>query len=148
MLIIPALAGFIGAAVLRQVQPPPPIPVQLETLAAPALFILAAVLAVAAPILVRALFAHQQRDLRRVSQTELFKFERRLLFMAMSVPYLALTAYTLQLPRFHLAGTLLMALYAVYYYYPSTRRVALDKRIYRTADRVMSNPQVRVSEKK
>jgi hypothetical protein len=49
----------------------------------------------------------------------------------MATPYVALIAQILQLPRFHLAGTIVMALYAVYYYYPSMRRIEFDRRVFR-----------------
>jgi hypothetical protein len=43
----------------------------------------------------------------------------------------SLIAQILQLPRFHLAGTIIMALYALYYYYPSKRRIDFERRIFR-----------------
>jgi hypothetical protein len=57
--------------------------------------------------------------------------------MALVTPYLAAIAYFLQLPRFYLAATLLMALYAIYYYYPSLKRITFDEKIFR-ASNVMS----------
>jgi hypothetical protein len=103
-------------------------------LIAPAVFILTSLVAIAGPILLRSFFAHRQRNYYKSSPTALLKFEQTLLGISMTAPYLALVAYYLQLPRFHLAGTLLMALYAVYYYYPSAKRLALDKHVYRVAD--------------
>jgi hypothetical protein len=49
----------------------------------------------------------------------------------MATPYVALIAQILQLPRFHLGGTIIMALYAVYYYYPSKRRIEFERRVFR-----------------
>jgi hypothetical protein len=43
----------------------------------------------------------------------------------------SLIAQILQLPRFHLAATIIMALYAVYYYYPSKRKLKFERRIFR-----------------
>jgi len=59
------------------------------------------------------------------------KFERNLLYIAMTTPYVGLIAQILQLPRFHLAGTIIMGLYAVYYYYPSKKRLDFERRIFR-----------------
>jgi len=42
-----------------------------------------------------------------------------------------LVAYLLEFPRFYLAGTVLMALYAVYYYYPSKKRIQFERKIFR-----------------
>jgi hypothetical protein len=49
----------------------------------------------------------------------------------MITPYLALPACLFELPKFHFTGTVLMALYAAYYYYPSKKRVDFDRRIFR-----------------
>ncbi len=57
---------------------------------APAIFILAAVFAIAGPILYRSLFAHRQRKLVKVPQVVMYKFERNLTGMALVAPYLAL----------------------------------------------------------
>lgn len=130
------MAGFVFVYMLRYVHQPRWLSAQLLAVIAPAIFILAAAFAIAGPILIRAHFAHRQRDLYNVSTTALHTFEKRLIVIPLVAPYLALAAYYLQLPRFHLAGALLMGLYAVYYYYPSARRIALDKNIYRVADSI------------
>jgi len=67
----------------------------------------------------------------RTSEGDWLKFERNLLYIAMLTPYIGLIAQILQLPRFHLAGTIVMTLYAVYYYYPSMRRLEFDRRVFR-----------------
>jgi hypothetical protein len=73
------------------------------------------------------------RHSKSISETELIKFERNLLFMVLATPYLALTAFILEFPRFYSAGTILMGIYTIYYFYPSKKRIALDRRIYRVA---------------
>ena len=94
------------------------MPVQTSAFIAPMIFILAAVFGVAGPILYRSFFAHSHGMFMKFRLRTLFIFERNLTGMALVTPYLALVAYFLQLPRFYLAATLLMALYAVYYYLP------------------------------
>ena len=100
-------------------------------IAGPSIFILCIALAIAFPIFYRTLFAHKSRDLISVSEKELLKFERTLINVAMITPYMALTAFLLELPRFYTASAILMGFYAVYYFYPSKRRIAFDKRIFR-----------------
>ncbi len=129
--LAPAIIGFMAVSILRQSKPAISLPEQYMAVIAPAIFILAAVFAIAAPILYRSLFAHRQRKLVKVPQVVMYSFERNLTGMALVVPYLALVGYFLQLPRFHLAATLLMALYAIYYYYPSQKRIAFDGKIFR-----------------
>lgn len=136
ILLVPAIFGFISVYVGRYIQQPIFLPTHLVAVIAPAIFILAAVFALAGPILFRSFFAHRQRNHSRVSQTELFKFERTLIGIAMVAPYLALAACFLQLPRFHLVGTLLLAFYAIYYYYPSNKRITFDRKIFRVGDSI------------
>lgn len=133
-LLGPVIVGFIAVCVFHLIQQPFLLHAHLVAVIAPVIFILAVVFAVAGPILYRSLFAHRQRNHTRISQRELFKFERTLIGIAMMAPYLALGAYFLQLPRFHLVGTLLTALYAIYYYYPSRERVVFDGNIFRAGD--------------
>jgi hypothetical protein len=140
--LAPAMVGFLAVYLFRQVHQPIGLPKQLIAGIAPAIFILAAVFAFAGPILYRSLFAHRQRRLVKVPQPVLYQFERNLTGMALVVPYLALVGYFLQLPRFHLAATLLMALYSVYYYYPSQKRIAFDGKIFRGGD-VLSVERIR-----
>ena len=130
--VAPALAGFFALGLLRPIDPPMTLPAQIRTYVSSAIFVLTAVFALAGPILYRSIFAHAHRQLHQVPQAELFAFERNLTGMALVTPYLALMAYFLQLPRFYLAASLLMALYAVYYYYPSQKRLAFDEKIFRT----------------
>lgn len=137
-LMSPALACFAAVYVLRQMYPSIDISTQFNTLLAPIIFILTAISALAGPILYRSFFAHSQRHHHKVPYAELFKFERKLTAMALIAPYLALVAYSMKVPRFYLAATLIMALYAVYYYYPSHKRISFDEKIFRTG-RVRSN---------
>jgi hypothetical protein len=134
VLLAPALVGFMAAAFQRGVHPSTLFPARTIALAAPLLLVLAAVFALAAPIFCRSLFAYRRRHLSEVSPAALFKLECLLMTTALLTPYVALAGYCLQLPRFHLGVTLLTALYAVYYYYPSHRRIRLDMTIFRVAD--------------
>ena len=134
IVLTPALFGFVGVYLLQQHLRPLGMPDKPMAVIAQAIFMLAVLVALAGPIFYRALFAHRQRKMFDVSPAVLFKFECRLTVMALVTPYLALAGYFLQLPRLHLAATILMALYAVYYYYPSRKRILFDMQIFRTAD--------------
>jgi hypothetical protein len=95
------------------------------------IFILCVALAIAFPIFYRTLFAHKNQDLLIVSEEKLLKFERTLINVVMITPYLALLSYFFELPRFYTANAILIGLYAVYYFYPSKTRIALERRIFR-----------------
>lgn len=105
--------------------------IQILNIIAPLVFVLSVVLAVALPVFLRSLFAHQVRNQNRVLEADWLCFERRLLRVALLSPYLSSAAFLLEFPRFYFAGTLLTALYACYYFYPSRRRIAFEKRLFR-----------------
>ena len=130
-LVLPAAAGFIllgamKASGLLHFQTSD----SMEGLAR-VLFFLSAVCAVALPLAVRTGFISRVRSHKRVSESELLAFEKWFLYSAMPAPYLALAVHILDMPGFYVNGTFLMALYAVYYYYPSRRRIDHEKRIFR-----------------
>jgi len=134
IVLAPALFGFVAVYLLQRHLRPLYMPDKQMAVIAQAIFMLAVLVALAGPIFYRALFAHRQRNMSDVSQAVLFKFECRLTVMVLITPYLVLAGYFLQLPRLHLAATLLMALYAVYYYYPSRKRIGFDMQIFRAKD--------------
>ena len=94
-------------------------------------FFLAVVFAIGLPVFIRSLFAHKMRDRTNVSRVELIKLERTLIIISMVTPYLTLIGYLLEFPRFYFAGIVLTALYAIYYFYPSEKRIQSEKRIFR-----------------
>jgi hypothetical protein len=130
-ILVPSILGFVLVCLNKAYGSTRAIPHGFTEILAPWIFILSVVCAVGLPIFYRALFAHKNRFERGISENELIKFERNLIFIAMVTPYLALTAYFLELPRFYATGVFLMGLYAIYYFYPSERRLAFDRRIFK-----------------
>lgn len=131
MILLPSVLGFFLGYLIRAYDLLADGRVAYSSMLAPYIFILTATFAIALPIFYRTLFAHKKRDSKSISEAELIKFERNLLFMVLVTPYLALTAFVFDFPRFYTAGTILMGIYATYYFYPSKERLALDRRIYR-----------------
>ena len=130
-LLLPAAIGFAlvcGAKVLGYYLVPE---FQVHALVPALVFILAGVFAIALPIFYRSYFAHIHRHRIQVSAKELVRMELHTIALIMTAPYLALLAYGLNLPRFHLCGTILIALYGVYYFYPSKKRMDFQKKLYR-----------------
>ncbi|BBO78120.1 hypothetical protein DSCW_55370 [Desulfosarcina widdelii] len=130
LMLAPALIGFSYVLLLRSLGIHP---IDAATMAGwvPVLFILAVVSAAAAPIMVRTAFAHRMHRRRQTSETEFSRFQNSLLIVVMATPYLALAVYTLAAPTFYLGGALLAMLYALYYHYPSEKRLAFDRRVFR-----------------
>jgi hypothetical protein len=131
ILLIPAITGFIAISIIKKFGLMEFGPIIFQEIFAPLVFVLSVVFAIAWPIFFRTLFAHKMRQKKRVSEVDLIKFERSFLYIALVTPYLTLTAYLFEFPSFYLAGTVLMALYAVYYYYPSKKRIQFERRIFR-----------------
>jgi hypothetical protein len=132
-LLAPAILGFIAAIVARKFSTLDMEPVRsLQRFTAPVLFALSFAFGVAFPLLFRTLFVHKNRHEKMISEDSLLKFERNTLYIALVTPYVALMAFFLEIPRFHLAGTLLASFYAVYYFYPSHKRIQYERRIFRT----------------
>ena len=131
MLLLPAAAVLVMITALRSLLrvelPVPQVPAMFSI----AVFVASVCTAVALPVLYRTLFANRQRGRKQTPAADWLKFERSLIYIAMATPYLAVTAQILELQRLHLAGTLIMSFYAVYYYYPSKRRIVHDRRIFR-----------------
>ncbi len=130
-LLLPAVAGFVTVFVLQHFHPADWNILKIPGLIPSLVFIVSVCFAVALPIFYRTLFANKIRHQTHTAEEDWLKFERNLLYIAMITPYVSLMAQILRLPRFHLAGTIIMALYAVYYYFPSKRRIAFDRRVFR-----------------
>lgn len=94
-------------------------------------FMGAALLGVAAPLGLRTAFVSRHREQRSVPEAEVERFERRVLLVALWAPYLAVVAAYLELPTVFFAGTALSAFYALYYLYPTRRRISHERRIFR-----------------
>jgi hypothetical protein len=131
VLLMPAILGFIVISGFKALDLIPIDQVGFMELLAPLLLVLSVIFALGLPVFFRALFAHRARGQKSVSEADLLRFERTFLYIALVTPYLSLIGYLFEFPRFHLAGSVLMSLYAVYYYFPSQRRIRFEKRIFR-----------------
>ena len=111
-----------------------PVGLDQGRLLGPWLFLGAILLAVAAPILLRTHFAHRMRRARRTPPADFERLQRRLIRFTLGAAYLVPVVCLVDLPVFYHAGVVLAALYAVYYQFPSVRRIDFDRRIFRVAD--------------
>ena len=82
-------------------------------------------------IFYRSYFANLSRSRKSISKTDFVKFEKNLIILSLLSVYFALLGVLQKIPEFYQYFSILVALYAAYYYYPSTRRLKLDRRIYR-----------------
>jgi len=127
----PAVVGMALAGVIRHGAGIGPFAVRHAGFVGGLLFVTAILFAVALPILMRSRFADRQRGKASVPENDLLQFETRLIMVALVPLYVGLAAYLLRIAPFHFGGTMLAALYGAYYHYPSNRRVAFERRIFR-----------------
>jgi len=130
-LLIPAMVGFICIYLFKKFdffhlsQP------QFISILSPIVFVLSVVFGIAAPIFFRSLFAQKMSDKKNTTESKLIKFEQSLIRIALVTPYLGLLAYLFEFKQFYFTATFLVTLYSVYYFYPSQKRIAFEKRIFR-----------------
>ena len=130
-LLLPAIVGFICIYLSKKFnflnldQP------QFISILAPLVFVLSVIFSIAAPIFFRSLFAHKMSNKKTTSESIFIKFERNLIRIALVTPYLGLFAYLFEFKQFYFTAIFLVTLYAVYYFYPSQKRIAFEKRIFR-----------------
>jgi hypothetical protein len=132
-LLLPSIVIITALLTARALDLIEPLRLMHGQILARVIFILAIILSVAAPVLLRTLFAHRMRLSIRTPPDELYRLQQRLIGVALLSPYLILVTCLVDLPRFYHAGVVLSALYAGYYYYPSPRRIAFDQRIFRVS---------------
>jgi hypothetical protein len=133
-LMIPAVLALAVVAAIKSFNlfpHTPTYPSGALVFLAPLVFVSAVFFAVGLPVFLRSLFAHRMRERSTVAESDWLRFERTLIRLSLVTPYLVLPAYLFEFPRFYFAGTTLMALYAVYYFYPSGRRVQFERRMFR-----------------
>lgn len=130
-ILLPALVASAALLAARELDFFRPFALDSGRVVAQWVFIVAIVLAVAAPILLRTLFAHRMRFAKSTPSTEFFRLQKWLIGVTLLTTYLVPITCLLVVTRFYHAGVLLAAFYAGYYGYPSMQRIAFDQRIFR-----------------
>ncbi|MFZ1729312.1 MAG: hypothetical protein WBQ23_10840 [Bacteroidota bacterium] len=95
------------------------------------LFVLAALFAIALPLLYRVMFANAHRGRTGVVFGAFYRFENNSMVVAMFSVWIAVGASLIAVQGYHMAGIFLLALYACYVFYPSRRRLISDGKVFR-----------------
>jgi hypothetical protein len=95
------------------------------------IFVAGATTGLGSTIFYRGYYANRNRNRKSISKTEFIRFEKNLIILSLLPVYFALFGVLLNIPEFYQYFSILVALYAAYYYYPSARRLELDRRIFR-----------------
>ncbi|HKJ81833.1 MAG TPA: hypothetical protein VJ954_07410 [Ignavibacteriaceae bacterium] len=108
---------------------------ELSRMVSVTILVLVALFSIALPIFYRALFVNKIKDRKTISVDEFLKFEKKLLVIAMIAPYFIVITILLNLPGFYYGMVVIIALYAVYYYFPSEKRIKFEKRLFRISEK-------------
>lgn len=93
--------------------------------------VLAALFAIALPILYRLDFIRKVKDEKSIG-IRLFKsFENNMIHVALVTPYLLIPNSLFEFNRFFMIGIAMLSLYACYYFYPSQNRIGQEMRVFR-----------------
>ena len=92
---------------------------------------LAGVFGLALPIFYRTYFIYKLKNEKRISPQLFLKFEKNILYIALATPYFLILSLGLNLPERSHILIMLFSLYALYYYYPSAKKVAFEMKIFR-----------------
>lgn len=130
---LPPFVGFTLTGILDSTVPAETSRMAVPGPTAAVLLMLAATASIAFPIYYRSWFSYRNRRKKQIKEKKLLRFERILISVTMLTPYLAFLSHLLRLSRFHTTAIILMSLYAAYYFYPSTRRINLDRVIFRSS---------------
>ncbi len=98
------------------------------------IFVLAIAVGVAIPIFLRALFFGKVKEKKFTTPEEFYKFEQKIIYLISFTPYLALIAALRGFEIFYFGGTALAAIYAMYYHYPSKKKIEFDKKVFMVKD--------------
>ncbi|MCK5311484.1 MAG: hypothetical protein KAJ62_05215 [Desulfobacteraceae bacterium] len=130
-LIAPAIALFLifGASEIFHFS-------DFDKLTAPSFFpvlffVLSSITAIAGPLFLRTIFAHIMRDEKQVPINSFIKFEKGLISISLLTPFFAFIAIVCEFEKFYSTSIILLSLYAIYYYFPSKKRIDFDKKIFR-----------------
>ncbi|MEA3495015.1 MAG: hypothetical protein U9R42_03160 [Bacteroidota bacterium] len=94
-------------------------------------FVFATSTAIAFPIWYRLWFVNKVKNQKKISASEFVNFEKNIIFIVLLTPYFLIIASLFNFDSFFYYGTILLSLYACYYYYPTHKRIENEIKIFR-----------------
>ncbi len=98
------------------------------------IFVLAISIGVAVPIFLRVYFFSQLKEKKYISIDEFVSYQEKIISVIAITPYFAFIAALVNMDPFYFGGTVLAAIYAMYYHYPSDKKIAFDKKVFRVKE--------------
>jgi hypothetical protein len=95
------------------------------------LIFLAASFSILLPLWLRIFFIRKVQGQREVSVEQFIQFEKTFILIAELSLYVVLIAYLLKVPKTQMLFIALFGFYAAYYYFPSSKRIHHEKKLFR-----------------
>lgn len=95
---------------------------------------MAVLLAFVVPMWYRILFVKKVKGRRFVEKELFMKFQKSFLMISQSTLYIALLAFYLQTSKWIMFTIVLLTLYALYFYYPSEKRIESEKKLFKVRE--------------
>ena len=95
------------------------------------LFILSATSGIALPLFMRYLFRDKAIKHGNTNSSLFLNFEINTLYISLTSGYIANISYILLVPKLHLYGSVIIALYAIYAYFPERQKIIVDLKTFR-----------------
>lgn len=92
---------------------------------------LAGIFGIALPVFYRSYFVYKIRNQKQIDPDAFIRFERILLTTALLTPYFLVVSLLINMAESANILIAIFSLYAAYYYYPSTKKVRFEMKIFR-----------------
>jgi Ca2+/Na+ antiporter len=110
---------------------PAPLTGLKGTLTTTLLLALQGIAAIILPLWYRILFINRMKNKKFTQKHDWIRFEKNFLSMASLSVYLPVLSYAVSISRIPFSMMILLALYALYFYFPSRKRIHSEKRIFK-----------------
>ncbi len=95
------------------------------------LLLIAVLLSFILPLWFRLKLLNRYRERSKSLTKEKFlKFEIQYMILPLFTPYLMIVAYLLGTPKIPMSVIIIIAIYSIYFYFPSKKRIKLEKKIF------------------
>jgi len=127
---LPGIVAFIILYILVKFHVNMFLPVQQDWIQV-IMMVASGLFAVVLPVWYRILFVNRMKGKANTSKHRFMQFERDFLSLASVSVYILVAGFIIALPRIPLSVMVLFVIYALYFYFPSDKRIRSEKKIFR-----------------
>lgn len=126
---LPAVAAFIILYILVKFHVNIFFPVQQKWVQV-VMMIASALFAVVLPLWYRILFVNRMKGKEHTDEHRFMRFEKDFLTLASLSAYILVAGFLMAIPKIPLSVMVLFVIYALYFYFPSEKRIRTEKKIF------------------